>query len=48
MSNAQWTVTGFILILIGLELLRMPTLKTWFKTLFSTVNTALGNSSKGA
>lgn len=44
MSNAQWTVTGLILVLIGLELLRMPTLKTWFKSLYANIGTALSSA----
>ncbi len=48
MSTAQWTVAGLLLLLLGLEVLRVPALKAWFVGLFAQFNLALNNASQGA
>jgi hypothetical protein len=30
MNKEQWTVAGLLLVLLGLEVLKNPTLKSWF------------------
>lgn len=47
MSKAQWTVTGLLLLLLGLEVLRVPALKAWFYGIYAQFNTALNSASKG-
>ena len=46
MSNAQWTVAGLLLLLVGLEVLRNPTLKAWFTGLWVQFNAALQGGTK--
>lgn len=42
MSNGQARVLVLLLILLGLEILRMPALKTWFSGAWSAIGSAIG------
>lgn len=44
MSNSQWTVTGLLILLVGLEVVRSPNVKGFFTGIFSNFNTALGGA----
>ncbi len=41
MSKGQWTVTGLILLLVGLEVVRSKNVGGFFKGLWTNFNTSL-------
>ena len=41
MNKNQWTVTGLILLLVGLEIVRSKNVGGFFKGLWSNFNTSL-------
>lgn len=44
MSNGQARVLVLLLVLLGLEVLRQPALKTWFTSAWSTIGHGLGGT----
>ncbi len=46
MSKDQWTVTGLIVLLVGLEVVRSKNVSGFFKTLWGNFNTSLSAASK--
>lgn len=46
MTSGQWTVTGLILLLLGLELIRSSSVRSFFASWYSGFNTGLNNASK--
>lgn len=46
MSNGQARVLVLLLVLLGLEVLRMPALKTWFTSAWSSIGSAIGGATE--
>lgn len=46
MTPGQWTVTGLILLLLGLELIRSSSVRAFFTSWYTQFNTGLSNASK--
>lgn len=46
MTSGQWTVTGLILILLGLEVLRSKNVHAFFTNIWKNFNTSLNAASK--
>lgn len=46
MSDAQWTVTGLIFLIMGLEALRSQAIRDAFKGWWSNFNLSLNNAAK--
>ncbi len=44
MNKDQWTVTGLILLLALLEVGRSKTVRSWFKSLYSDFQSAIGGN----
>lgn len=46
MTTAQWTVIGLLVFLLGLEVLRVPQIRTFFSSLYSSFNTQASGTNK--
>lgn len=46
MTNAQWTVIGLLVFLLGLEVLRVPQIRTFFSSFYSSFNMQASGTNK--